>query len=276
LRIRRAGCHPESVARRPDIAAPVFGALDDCTDTAPPARVRTLIVDDSAAVREGLSRLLSAKPFCELIGAVSDPAVALERTRALRPDVVLQDFSMPGVDPFALMRALSSCRPRPALLVLSAFADSQAARLALEAGAIGWVLKDAEPEQLFAALLTAVGFRDCSPAVAGEPARIEGAATLAPAPTPEPDGGASLDARTVWALLRALHNDPAGLTPESLASRAVLPIGIAVRYLQRLASRCPALVAPVEGPGAGGAWLLTSAGQRELARLERRRPVAQP
>jgi DNA-binding NarL/FixJ family response regulator len=260
----------------PDTRVPISGTVDERTDGCPPARVRTLIVDDSAAVRDGLSRLLSAKPFLELVGAVSDPEVALERTRTLRPHLVLQDFSMPGVDPFHLMRSLAACRPKPAVLVLSAFADAQAARMALEAGAIGWVLKDAEPEQLFAALLSAAGARDHTPAAGRPPVRIAGAATLAPAPAPEPEGaGPSLDARTVRAVLRALHGDPAGLTVDGLASSAVLPVAVVLRYLQRLAVRAPALVTPVEGLGAPNAYLLTSAGRRELARLERRIPGVQ-
>src|SRR4051812_8467390 len=73
------------------------------------ARVRTLIVDDSESVRDGLGQLLAVQPYCEVVGAVGDPISALEQTIALRPDVVLQDFSMPGVDPFRLTRELSAC-----------------------------------------------------------------------------------------------------------------------------------------------------------------------
>src|SRR4051812_49640519 len=124
---------------------------------APAARVRTLIVDDSHAVRDGLGQLLDLQAYCEVVGAVADPAAALERTRALRPDVVLQDFSMPGVDPFRLTRDLTACVPPPAILVLSASADEHSARQAMDAGALGWVLKDAEPEELFAALRGAAG-----------------------------------------------------------------------------------------------------------------------
>src|SRR6185436_692272 len=134
--------------------------------------------------------LLEARPYCELVGAVADPDEALALTRMLHPHVVLQDFSMPGVDPFRLVRALAACRPRPAVLVLSAFADASAARHAIDAGAIGWVLKDSEPE-------------------------------------PAPDFGAALDARTVRALIRALEGDPGGTTLESLATRAVMPVALA-------------------------------------------------
>ena len=224
-----------------------------------PPRVRTLIVDDSESVRDGLSMLLEAQPYCELVGAVADPDEALALTRTLQPHVVLQDFSMPGVDPFRLVRALAACRPRPAVLVLSAFADTSAARHAIDAGAIGWVLKDSEPDDLFAALLAAARRRD------GSDSAFE--------PEPAPDFGAALDARTVRALLRALEGDPGGMTVESLATRAVMPVALAARYVQRLTARDPALVTPVDVPAVPRAYLLTSAGRRELARLERRIPA---
>src|SRR3954447_19627588 len=112
------------MARMPDIAGG--------KRLLPPAgsRVRTLIVDDSEMVRDGLGQLLSAQPYCEVVGAVGDPLSALEQTVALCPDVILQDFSMPGVDPFRLMRELTACTPRPAVLVLSATADEVSARRA--------------------------------------------------------------------------------------------------------------------------------------------------
>jgi DNA-binding NarL/FixJ family response regulator len=224
--------------------------------------VRTLVVDDSESVRDGLSMLLETQPYCDLLGAVAEPEDALELTRTLRPHVVLQDFSMPGVDPFDLVRALSACRPRPAVLMLSAFADAPSARQAIEAGAVGWVLKDAEPDELFAALLRAAGFHDTRGTMRGT---FE--------TEPAPDLGGSLDARTVWALLRALEGEPGAMTVESLATRAVLPVAVAVRYLQRLTTRDPALVTPVDVPAMPRSYLLTSAGRRELARLERRIPT---
>jgi CheY-like chemotaxis protein len=250
------------VAGRPDNARRLAAGDGDTSASAPP-RVRTLIVDDSESVRDGLSRLLEAKPYCELVGAVADPADALELTRTRHPDVVLQDFSMPGVDALALMRDLLACAPAPAVLVLSAFADAPSARRAVEAGALGWVLKDAEPDELFAALLGAAGAHDRGRAAAVAPAEEPG---------PGPDFGPSRDARTVWALLRALEGEPGGMTAEGLATRAVLPVAIAVRYIQRLTTREPALVTDVDVPAVPRSYLLTAAGRSELARLERRTP----
>jgi CheY-like chemotaxis protein len=223
--------------------------------------VRTLIVDDSETVRDGLSLLLETQPLCELVGAVADPQAALELTRTTHPHVILQDFSMPGVDTLELMRALVACRPQPAVLVLSAFADGPSAGKAMAAGAVGWVLKDAEPQELIAAMLGAAGF---------------GAAPIAPAADARPgfEVATPLDARTLWALLRALESDPAGLTVEALASRAVVTVPVAARYVQRVAARHPALAAVAATEAEDPRYVLTAAGHRELARLEGRAAAA--
>jgi CheY-like chemotaxis protein len=262
------------VAGRPDILRRREAGADAASAPVPP-RVRTLIVDDSETVRVGLSQLLRMRSSVELVGAVSEPDAALDLARTAQPDVVLQDFSMPGVDSIALVRALSACRPQPAVLMLSAFADAPSARAAFEAGAIGWVLKDAEPEELFAAVLGAAGFRavDRPPAVVPPPEH--GPEMEAERPSgPDFDITLPLDARTVWALLRALEGDPAGLTIESLANRAVLPVGVAARYLQKLSTRHPHLVTAVGAAAAATAYVITGAGHRELARLECRIPEA--
>jgi DNA-binding NarL/FixJ family response regulator len=268
------------VAGRPDIFDRPLAGGDAASAPSSP-RVRTLIVDDSEVVRIGLSQLLQSRPFCELVGAVGEPEAALEVTRTMHPHVVLQDFSMPGHDAIALVRDLSACRPRPTVLMLSAFADAPSAHRALEAGAIGWVLKDAEPEQIFAAVLGAVGGRGGSRVAAPHDGGLLTAmpAPSAPAPAPEapvaPDLEVTtpLDARTLWALLRGLEGEPAGLSIDDVAGRAVISAGVAARYLQRLSTRHPALVAPV-ATGARRAYALTPAGRVELARLERRIPGA--
>jgi DNA-binding NarL/FixJ family response regulator len=255
------------VAGRPDIfSRPAAGSGDTASAPSSP-RVRTLIVDDSEAVRIGLSQLLRSRPYCELVGAVADPEAALEVTRTAHPHVVLQDFSMPGHDAIALVRELSACRPRPTVLMLSAFADAPSARRAVEAGAIGWVLKDSDPDQIFAALLRAAGVRADAP-------QERPALTAVPSPPPEPapdfEVATPIDARTLWAILRAVQGEPAGLTVGEIASRAVIPAAIAARHLQRLSTRHPRLVAQ----RAPGAYALTGPGRLELERLERRNPEA--
>jgi CheY-like chemotaxis protein len=236
--------------------------------------VRTLIVDDSETVRDGLSLLLETQAYCELVGAVGDPDAALDLTRTARPHVVLQDFSMPGVDTISLMRALTACDPRPAVLVLSAFADEPSAQRARSVGAVGWILKDCEPDHLFAALLDAAGFRGPEAPDAPAPAPFDADDDPPPAWTrPAFELTTPLDPRTLWALLRALEGDPDGLTVEALATRAVVPAAIATRYVQRVSSRRPALIATGDGGPGERRHRLTPAGYGELARLEGRLPA---
>src|SRR3954469_19013924 len=264
------------VARMPHTSRRLAAVPTSASAPASP-RLRTLIVDDSETVRDGLSLLLETLPSCELVGAVGDADAALELTRTMRPHLVLQDFSMPGVDTLGLMRALAECRPQPAILVLSAFADGPSALKAMAAGACGWVLKDAEPEELFAAVLGAAGLgaadapaeRDDAPrSVPGAPAAPAAVPALAPpAPRQDLEVTTPLDARTLWALLRALESDPAGLPVEALASRAVVTVPGAARYVRRISSRHPALVAASGMAAERRRYTITAAGRRELARL---------
>jgi len=248
----------------PDSSRRLPAVTTSASAPAPP-RLRTLIVDDSETVRDGLTLLFETQPSCELIGAVGDPDAALELTRTARPHVVLQDFSMPGVDTLGLMRSLAECRPQPAILVLSAFADGPSARKATAAGACGWVLKDAEPGELFAAVLGAAGLGAADAPAERDDAPRSGFEVATP-----------LDARTLWALLRALESDPAGLPVEALARRAVVTVAVATRYVQRIASRRPALAAVAETAGEPPRYALTAAGREELARLEGRAPAGAP
>jgi DNA-binding NarL/FixJ family response regulator len=267
----------------PDSSRRLAAVTTSASAPAPP-RLRTLIVDDSETVRDGLSLLLETLPSCELVGAVGEADAALELTRTMRPHVVLQDFSMPGVDTLGLMSALAACRPAPAILVLSAFADGPSARKAMAAGACGWVLKDAEPDELFAAVLDAAGSL-------GAPAERDAALRALPAapappsaaapptlPAPRSDLGVTtpLDARTLWALLRALESEPAGLPVEALASRAVVTVPVAGRYVQRISARRPALVVASVTAAERPCYTITAAGRRELARLEGRTVAGAP
>jgi two-component system response regulator NreC len=122
---------------------------------APAARpIRILIADDHAIFRAGLKALLDAHPDLRVIGEAGDGAEAVARTRALRPDVVLLDLSMPGMDGLAALRALQrECLPgRP--LVLTMHAENEYLLQVLEAGGYGYVLKQAVDTDLFEAIRT--------------------------------------------------------------------------------------------------------------------------
>jgi CheY-like chemotaxis protein len=228
------------------------------------AAVRVLIVDDSVAVRDGLTAMLGANPAYTVAGAVADAPGALRCAAAAAADVVLLDLSMPGVDPLALLRDLRALAPAPAVVVLTAFADKRRIAAAIAAGAVGWLLKDATPDELFAALAPFAG----APAIDvphAEPPDEEW--TDAP---PLPSGGLGvIDARTCRALLRALHGSRAPLDCRDVAARAVLTEPMTRRCLARLATRRPPLVTVAGGDEAEPRYVLTRAGEAELCRLER-------
>ncbi len=111
--------------------------------------IRVAIADDHVLVRAGLEQLLDNAPDIELVGSAASGAAAIEVALAVRPDVVLMDLSMPGKDGIEATRELLSQAPDVRVVVLTSFADHQQVLDALDAGAIGYLLKDAEPEELY-------------------------------------------------------------------------------------------------------------------------------
>jgi DNA-binding NarL/FixJ family response regulator len=133
--------------------------------------IRILLADDEPLVRTGISLILRAEPDMDVIGAADDGKQAVELARALAPDVVLMDVRMPHLDGVAATRRIVEEAPfgvvPPAVLILSTFHEDAAVRGALRAGASGFVLKDAAPDQLIAALhAVATGGAWLAPAVA--------------------------------------------------------------------------------------------------------------
>ncbi|MFJ1513646.1 response regulator [Cellulosimicrobium funkei] len=113
--------------------------------------VRVLLADDHAAIRAGLRLLLDAAPDVEVVGEAADGTAAVTNARALRPDVVLMDLRMPGVDGIEATRVITG-EHLAEVLVLTTFDLDEYVDGALRAGAAGFLLKTAEP----AALLDAV------------------------------------------------------------------------------------------------------------------------
>lgn len=111
--------------------------------------IRVLLVEDHALVRAGLEELLSGAEDIEVVGAAADGSEAVELATACDPDVVLMDLSMPGLDGIEATRRLTSSHPQIRIVVLTSFSDQRRILQALDAGAIGYLLKDAEPGELF-------------------------------------------------------------------------------------------------------------------------------
>jgi len=114
--------------------------------------IRVLIVDDHALIRRGLSDLLGAAEGIEVIGAIHNGARAADIVAEREPDIVLMDLSMPGCDGIEATRAVLLARPETKVVVLTSFSENARIMAALEVGAIGYLLKDTEPEDIIRAL----------------------------------------------------------------------------------------------------------------------------
>jgi len=115
--------------------------------------VRVLIADDQALVRAGFRKILEGDGEIEVVGEAADGEETIELARGLEPDVVLMDIRMPRLDGIAATRALvEGGEERPRVLVLTTFAIEEYVYDALRAGASGFLVKDAPPEQLLAAV----------------------------------------------------------------------------------------------------------------------------
>ncbi len=112
------------------------------------AAVRVLIVDDHPMVRRGLSELFDGESDIEVIDAVGSGEQAVAVSLAARPDVVLMDVSMPDMDGIEATRRLLEVRPEARVVMLTSFADHERVMEALDSGAIGYLLKDAESDEL--------------------------------------------------------------------------------------------------------------------------------
>jgi len=113
-----------------------------------PDPIRVVVVDDQELVRTGFSMILDVEDDIEVVGSASDGAEALDRCAALRPDVVLMDVRMPHVDGIEATRRLRSSGLDARVLVLTTFDLDEYVFEAVRAGASGFLLKDAPPEDL--------------------------------------------------------------------------------------------------------------------------------
>lgn len=176
--------------------------------------VSVLLVDDHPVVRTGLAGLLGAYPAVEVVGEAADGAEAVDRALDLKPDVVLMDISMPVVDGVEATRRLTGAGYDGAVVMLTSFSDKVRVTEALKAGAVGYLLKDCEPDDVVAAIKAAAnGHAPLDPRVAG---------ALLPGREPEPGADLSVREREVLELIAE------GLANKQIARR----LGIAERTVK--------------------------------------------
>jgi DNA-binding NarL/FixJ family response regulator len=117
--------------------------------------IRVMIADDHAVVRGGLAQLLATTDDMEIVATAEDGAAAVASYAEARPDVVLMDLSMPEMDGVEATRRVVSDRPDARVVILTSFSDDRRIRDALDAGATGYLLKQAAADDLLDAIRSA-------------------------------------------------------------------------------------------------------------------------
>ena len=126
--------------------------------------IRVLTADDHLVVRAGLAALIATEPGIEVVGEARDGREAVERYAALRPDVVLMDVRMPGMDGVAATQAIRRDDPQARIVVITMYEGDVDIHRALAAGAIGYLLKDVPAAELLQAIRNAAAGRRALPA----------------------------------------------------------------------------------------------------------------
>lgn len=130
-------------------------------------RLRLLIVDDHPLIRRGLRTVIAGANDLEVAGEAATGRAAVAAAAALMPDVILMDLQMPDLSGIEATRAIIEAQPETRILVLTLFQDDDSVFLALRAGARGYILKDAEEDDLLGAIrAVAGGAAMFSPAIA--------------------------------------------------------------------------------------------------------------
>lgn len=114
--------------------------------------IRVLIADDHPVVREGLRGLISFKPGFEVVGEAEDGFEAVQLAHTLRPDVILMDLEMPRKSGLEAIKEIRAGNPQARILILTSFTEDKKILASLEAGALGYLLKDSSPQELLRAI----------------------------------------------------------------------------------------------------------------------------
>ncbi|MEV6977027.1 response regulator transcription factor [Kitasatospora sp. NPDC093806] len=205
------------------------------------ADVRVLVVDDQDLVREGIASLLGIQPGIEVVGTAADGAAAVEAAAGHRPDVVLLDVRMPGMDGIAAAEVLAREVPTCRVVMLTTFDDQAYVAQALRAGAVGYLLKNLPSVELARAVhLVHAGVAQLDAAIIGRLAGLPDPTTgpppepplppTPPSPTPPPPPLSSRETE----VLRLVAT---GSTNREIAGRLHLSEGTVKNHISRILTR---------------------------------------
>jgi DNA-binding NarL/FixJ family response regulator len=156
--------------------------------------IRVAVADDHGVLRDGLAAVIAAQPDMQVVAIAANGAEAVAICREATPDVVLMDIEMPVMDGIEATRAILAEAPGTAVLILTSFSDRQRITGALDAGAVGYLLKDAAADEVVRGIRTA--------ATGGSPLDPRAARSLLDSKSaPDPLAGVSPREREVFALL---------------------------------------------------------------------------
>jgi NarL family two-component system response regulator LiaR len=190
--------------------------------------IRVLIVDDHAIVRKGIRALLSEADGFEVVGEAEDGQAAVLAAAETRPDVILMDLLMPGMDGIEATRRITDQQPGARILVLTSFAADNKVFPAIKAGASGYLLKDSSPEELVQAIRQVHrGEPSLHPTIARKLLR-EIARSAEPQPAPE-----ALTAREMT-VLRLIAQ---GLSNQEIADRIAVSEATVRAHVSRILSK---------------------------------------
>jgi DNA-binding NarL/FixJ family response regulator len=197
-----------------------------------PVLTRVLVVDDQPVVRAGFAAILDAEPDLSVVGTAADGAAAVDLAGSLRPDVVVMDIRMPGMDGLTATRLLTAAPDPPRVLVLTTFDLDAYVFEALRAGASGFLLKDAHPDDLLAAIrVVAAGDGMLAPAVTRRLIAAFAGGAVSPPPQAAPPPGLTPREREVLSLIAS------GLSNAEIGERLGVATGTVKTHVNALLTK---------------------------------------
>lgn len=195
-------------------------------------KVRVLLVDDHALFREGLAGIISSQPNMQVVGEASDGLEAFVKTKELKPDLILMDVQMPGMDGIEAVRQIRHAQPETIIVMLTIRGDDSMLFDALKNGAQGYLLKDIRSEDLLEMLHGALrGEAALSPSLAGRVLSEFRRLSVGSVFESEDDGG--LSEREQQVLMQAAK----GATDKEIAAELNISLNTVKTHMRNILSK---------------------------------------